>query len=261
MLDRPAAEALVLKHLDLVDRIALMACGSKGVQGADAEDFVAEVRMKLVEDDYAVVRRFTGESAFRTYLTTIVSRQFVNSVRGERGRWRPSAVAVRLGEVAVELETLVRRDRYTLQQAGEKLRTEGRTTLSDAELARLLDQFPQRAPLRPLVAEPATGMDAAPGDSRADERVMKAEAESRRAEILRALEAATERLEPEERVIVKLHFVEGHTLADVARTLGLEQKPLYRRAERLRRRLRELLEGAGLNRDEVRGFLQDNGAP
>ncbi len=261
MLDREAAEALFLKHLDFIDKVASMACGNHGVWGADAEDFAAWVRMKLMEDDYSVVRRFRGESEIKTYLASVVMRHFINYDRTERGRWRPSAAAERLGSVAVEVETLVRRDGYTLQQAGETLRTAGRTTLSDAELARLLDQFPERAPLRPVVGEPATGLDTAPGASRADERVLEAEAHGRRAEVLRALATAMEQLELEERLIVQLHFAEGQTVADVARALRLEQKPLYRRVERLRVRLRALLERAGLGGDDVRGLIDEPDAP
>jgi RNA polymerase sigma factor for flagellar operon FliA len=260
MLDRAAAEALLLKHLDWVDRVASKACSSHGVSGADAEDFAGWMRMKLVEDDYAVVRRFQGNSEFKTYLASVVARHAINFVRELKGRWRPSAAAERLGAVAVDLERLVRRDGYTLQQAGEKLRTAGRTTQSDAELARLLGQLPERAPLRPVVGEPATGMDA-PGDSRADERVMEAETGARRAEMMGALDSAMGQLDPEERLILKMHFADGHTLADVARTLRLDQKRLYRRVDRLRDRLRALLESAGLDVDDVHGLLYGLDSP
>ena len=62
-------------------------------------------------------------------------------------------------------------------------------------------------------------------------------------------------LELEDQLIVQLHFAEGNTVADVARALRIEQKPLYRRVERLRVRLRALLESAGLSGDDVRGLL------
>jgi RNA polymerase sigma factor for flagellar operon FliA len=256
MLDRAAAEALFLKHLALIDKIASIACGKQGMWGADAEEFTAWVRMKLIEDDYAVVRRFGGTYELRTYLTVVISHQLVTYIRGERGRWRPSAAAERLGSVAMELEKLVRSGGYTLQQAGEQLRTTGRTSLSDLELARLTSQFPERAPLRPEVQEPAAGVDA-PGDLRADERVSAADADSRRAKMLAVLGTALEQLEREDRVIVQMHFAQGHTVADVARSLGLEQKPLYRRVERLRARLRGLLENAGVHRDDVRSLLDE----
>lgn len=261
MVDREAAEALLLKHLDWIDRIASKGCSRYGIRGADAEDFTAKVRMKLMEDDYSVVRRFRSDSELRTYLASVVGRHVVNFVREQRGRWRPSAAAERLGTPAVELEKLVRRDRYTLRQAGEKLRTSGLTTLSDVELARLLGQIPERAPLRPIEGEPSTGLDFARGDSRADERVLNNEADNRRERIGAALATAIGQLEPEDQLIVQMHFIEEKTVANVARALRLEQKPLYRRVERLRARLIKLLEGAGLHRDEVRGLLHQQDEP
>lgn len=261
MLDRDAAEALFLEHLGWIDKAASRLCAHRGIGGAEAEDYIAWLRMRLMEEDYAVLRRFEGTSELKTYLASVLARLFVSYVRVHQGEWRSSAAAERLGTPAIDLERLVRRDGYTLQQAGETLRTAGRTTLSDIELARLLGQMPERPPLRPVVPEPAAGLDFAPGDSRADERVLEAEAANRRLELLDMLKSAIRQLEPEEQLIVKLHFIQGHTLADVARTMRLEQKPLYRRVERLRVRLRTLLESAGLQRDEVRSLLFEADSP
>lgn len=255
MLDRHAAEALFLKHLDWIDKVASMACANHGVWGDDTEDFTGWVRMKLLEDDYAVLRRFRGDAEPKTYLASVVVRHFFTYYRAERGRWRPSVAAERMGAPAVDVETLVVRDGLTVAQAGEILRTSGRTTLSDIELARLLAKLPKRGPLRPEVREPETGMDATAGAWRADAGVDAAEAASRRAQVIKALGAALEQLEPEEKLIMQLHYGQGFSVADVARTLKLEQKPLYRRIERLRIRLRALLESAGLGGDDVRGLL------
>jgi RNA polymerase sigma factor (sigma-70 family) len=51
-------------------------------------------------------------------------------------------------------------------------------------------------------------------------------------------EAALAALEPEDRTIVELRYREGLSVADVARALGLAQKPLYRRLDRLLAHLR-----------------------
>jgi RNA polymerase sigma factor for flagellar operon FliA len=260
MLDREAAEALFLEHLAWIDRAASSACTRQGIQGAEAEDFAGGVRMALIEDDYRIVRRFDHESDFKTYLAIVIKRHLVDYQRQRGGRWRTSAVAERLGPPAPELEKLVRREGYTLAQAGEKLRTEGRTALSDAELARLSGQLPERSPLRPEVQEPVAGLEG-PGESRTDERIIEAEAEGQRAEIRRALDWAMGELEPEDRLIAQLHFAGGNNLADVARALRLEQKPLYRRVPRMRARLLALLESAGINADLVRGFLHHDEEP
>ena len=258
--DRQSAEARFLEHLGWIERVAAIACSKQGVWGAEAEDFTASVKIRLMEDDYAVIRRFRGESTVKTYLATVVARQFQDFMRDRLGRWRPSAVAERLGPPASDLEALVHRDGYRLEQAGEKLRTAGRTTLSDAELARLLARLPARAPRRPVEVAADTALLSAEAPSRADEDVAAAETDAARGELMEALGRALERLEPEDRLIVQMHFAEGDTLADVARALRLEQKPLYRRVDRLRKQLKDWLESEGVRWTDVRGVLGEEGA-
>ena len=255
MLDQQNYEALFLEHLRWIERAAEAACRRQGIYGADAEDFAASVKIKLMENDYAAMRGFRGVARIRTYLTTVIMHHLHDHVRERRGRWRPSAAAERLGPPAGQLEALVYRDGFALGQAGELLRTAGRTSLSDAELARLLGRLPPRQPLRPVevAAEPA--LFAAESPSRADERVAASDADARRERLHLALRRAREKLEPEDQIIVRMHFVDGKTVAEVARALHLEQKPLYRRVEGLRARLREHLEQEGVGPRDVREIL------
>ena len=51
----------------------------------------------------------------------------------------------------------------------------------------------------------------------------------------------------EDRLLFRMAFEDGFTVADIARTLGLEQKPLYRRLERLLKQLRAALEAVGID--------------
>lgn len=261
MSERTHAEALFLAHLPWIERVAAMACRRSGLWGADAEDATAWVKMRLMEDDYAALRGFRGESAPRTFLTAVVIRQFTAWQRGQRGRWRPSAAAERLGSPARDLEALVHREGYTLRQAGEKLRTSGRTDLSDIELARLLERLPSRMPLRPVSVPAPALLDALPADARADARVEAEEAAGRRGAVMGALGRAMDQLEPEERMILRMHLADGYTVADVARALRLEQKPLYRRVDRLRSRVRALLEHAGVRPADVRALPWEGDAP
>ncbi len=256
MLDQLNPEAIFVENLAHIHKVAAVAARQSGLHGDDAEDFASWVKIRLMEDDYAVIRKFRGEAAIRTYLTTVVVRMVSAYSRELRGRWRPSAAAERLGPPADELEKLVHRDGYSLTQAGEKLRTEGRTALSNRELAELLAQLPQRQPLRPTEVSSESLLDEAEGSSRADERVAAAEARAARGELLARVGRALEHLTPEERMIVRLHFQENYSVADVARALRLDQKPLYRRIPKLKERLRELLEREGVSGPVVRDFLQ-----
>jgi RNA polymerase sigma factor (sigma-70 family) len=258
MPDRPTAEELFLEHLDWIKKVAGIACAKHRVWDADAEEAASWIQMKMMEDDYAIIREFRGESSLRTYLASIVARQFQDYRRQRFGRWRRSAPAERLGPPAPDLEALVYRDGYSLEQAGEKLRTAGATDLSNRQLAELLDQLPRRAPLRPVETQPDDSvLDRAPGTFHADGRVTSAEADEERRRMMDALGRATRRLDPEDQVIVRMRFMEGRTLAFVSRALGLEQKPLYRRLERVLKQLRQYLEAEGVRATDLHAILGD----
>jgi RNA polymerase sigma factor (sigma-70 family) len=254
MSDRLNAEAVFIEHLSTIERAAARASRRYSLWDDEAEDFGAWVKMKLMEDDYAVFHKFRGESDWKTFITTVVVRYASAYSRERLGRWRPSAEATRRGPPAPRLEMLVHRDGYTLSQAGEELRTSGETTFSDIELARLLRELPERVPLRPVQVPSEPVLEAAQASSRADARVAAAESDAWRGELIAALHRTMERLTPEDRAIVRL-YGEGFTAADIARALHIEQKPLYRRIPRLRDALRGYLEEDGVSADRVRSLL------
>jgi RNA polymerase sigma factor (sigma-70 family) len=247
MSDPQNPESRFLEHLGWINRVAAMTCSQQGVWGPEAEDFAASIRLKLIEDDYAIIRKHRGEASLKTYLATVVQRQFHDYLREKRGRWRPSAAARRLGPPAPDLEALVYRDGLRLDQAGERLRTSGRTTLSDRELGDLLKGLPAREAMRPKEVPADTVLDDQVADERADDRVTAAEDQARLERRSDALHRAMAQLAPEDQVLVRMHFQDGRSLADVARTLNLEQKPLYRRVKRLRDLLRTLVEDEGID--------------
>ena len=82
-----------------------------------ADEFASWARLRLFEDDCAVLRKFRGESTIRTYLTTVLVHLFLDWRNAQWGRWRPTASARRLGPLAIELERLVLRDGRDYEEA------------------------------------------------------------------------------------------------------------------------------------------------
>ena len=111
-----------VEQLDVINRIASSVCRRNGVQGADAEDFVSDVRLKLLQDDYAVLRKYRGASSQTTFLTVVISNLFRDHRIKHWGKWRPSAEAKRHGEVAVRLEAAM-----VAEQRRRCLRSRGTT--------------------------------------------------------------------------------------------------------------------------------------
>lgn len=247
-------EALFQDHLPFVERAVAAVAQVLGLTGAEAEEFGAWARERLWRDDYAVLRKWRGESRLTTYLTTVLTN-FGREFRVQRwGRWRASAAAVRLGPLAVRLEALVYRDGHALAAAGTLLRQRGETTLADLALARLLDAMPRRT--RPRWAdEREVSLDTLPASTHADDPLREQEDDATRQSAYAALDDAVRRLPPEEQLVVRMHYLQGRTLADVARALGVPQKPLYRVKDRALATLAGRLVAAGVTPADVRELL------
>ena len=243
-------EELFLQQLPFIDRAAAGAAQAVGLRGDDVEEFVSWAREQLWEDDYALVRKWRGQSKITTYLATVI----MNLGREYRvklwGRWRPSAAAVRLGSLAVRLETLLYRDGWQIGEAAEMLRSRGETTLSSREVADLVAKIP------PRVRRPRTQpIDQTDVRNDADVRVDESEDDAERKAVHVALTSALSELEPAAQVILKMHFLEGRSLADIARALCIQQKPLYRVKDAALRSLRDRLASAGITWDSLSNLI------
>lgn len=252
MPDRTEPRDIFEAHLAWIRKVAGITCRRNSVWGDDAEDFAAVAMMKVIENDYAVLRQFEGRAELRSYLATVVVRRFYEWARERWGRWRHSARAEQLGPVAKHLEALVYRDGYSLREAVEVLRSRGGLTESDGELARMFAELPVRP--HHGRASPAPTEDL-PSDDAADGEVVDAEREERCREVMDVLFRALSRLEPEDQVLVRGRYAEGRSVADIARAMRCEQMPLYRRSERLRNEIRTFMEGSGVHQDDVRECL------
>jgi RNA polymerase sigma factor (sigma-70 family) len=253
MPDRMEPNALFEAHRLWIQKVAEITCRRNSVWGDDAEDFASLAAMKVVENDFAVLRQFQGKADLKTYLATVVVRRFYEWTRERWGRWRHSARAEQLGSPAKDLEAMVYRDGYTYREAVQVLRSTGRTTLTDAELAQLFAQLPVREPHHGRGS--AEGLDALPAPGRTDALVMAEEAEERCRGVMDVLYRALSRLEPEDQVLVRGRYGEGRSVADLARALRCEQAPLYRRTEKLRTSIRGFMEEAGIRVEDVQDCL------
>lgn len=242
-------EEQFLAQLELIERVIESICRRHRCYGAEAEDFGSSVKLRLIDNDYAVLRKFQGKSLLATYLTTVISNLFRDHRIRQWGKWRPSAAARRLGTVAIFLDELLHRDGYTFDEAVTKLRTDFRVKLSSHELREIAIRLPPRTPRRELEGDEQL-LEVASDDA-VEDRVVDLD----RAEMLRKTEAALadalESLAPEDRLIIKLRF-DGFKVAKIAESLGLAQRPLYSRIERILKNLRLFLEAAGLQREAVR---------
>ena len=242
-------EELFLSQLALIERVSAWVCGRRGLSGADADDFRSVVKTRLIENDYEILARFEGRSSLKTYLCGVINHIYLDYQSGRFGRWRSSAEARRLGPVALRLERLMFRDRLSFDEAAAVLANDPHVGESRDALYAMSVRIGHRTD-RP-VGGAVPGETLENGLSVAGRAERQALAERTFAVIGRALASLPAR----ERVFLRLHFESGFTVADVARSLGVEQRALYRTKELALSGLRAALEGEGIGPTDAHELL------
>ncbi len=241
----PMGEAFFLQQLGVIERVISFVCSRQHLSGADADDFGSHVKLKLIEDDYATLRKFQGRSSLRTYLTVVIQRLFLDYRISSWGKWRPSAEATRGGPVAVLLERLTARDGYGFEEACALMQTNHQVAASRAELEAIAGRLPSR-PRRRFESDEA--LEQVPSEQRPiDDGLAEEERIATASRVAEALKSAMAGLDSQDRLILALRFADGRTVVEMAKVLQLEQKALYRRIERVLKTLRGALHAQGVD--------------
>ena len=244
---QPAAEALFLEALPQIERIITATCRRHCLQGAEAEDFASTVKLHLIDNDYAVLRKFRGQARLTTFLTTVTHNQLRDFRIRKWGRWRPSAAARRLGTVAVNLETLLMRDGLTFPEAVGVLHQNFQVEETEEDLEALATQLPVRFQRR-FTSDEVLARVATPD---APDPVQEKEREERAQGVQNALAEALGTLDEEDRLLVRLRFEEGLMVSRIAPLMDLDQKALYRRIYGVLRVLKKALASRGVEWSET----------
>jgi RNA polymerase sigma factor (sigma-70 family) len=240
-------ERTFLDNLPVIDRVIGVLARRHALSAADAEDFGSWARARIIDKDYAVLRKYAGRSSLATYLSTVITNRFEDYRNSIWGRWRPSAAATRIGPIGIRLEELLYRDGHSLREAIGVLQSAG-VTLSDSEITRLCAKIPVREATGEVgldELDDASTIDPAPAGTTDDET----------AEVVAAVRAALGQLSPEEQIIMRMRFWDDISVADIARTLRTEQSPLYRKLESIKNRMRAILATYGIDHQRAAELL------
>ena len=244
-------QELFLSNLDAIDRAIAYVCHRNHLSPQDGEEFGSEVKTKLIEGNYAVLRKFEGRSSFSTYMTTVIQRLYFQWRVQMWGKWRPSAEAKRLGEKAITLERLLTRDGFTYAEALETLTT-GTRAYTREEVEALYLRLPERQP-RPVLVSAVTP-DAAPTID-PDRELFTAERRKAARAAAAAVDEAIAGMDAESQVILRMRFWNNQKVPDIARALRTDGKRLYKKIDRLLQVLRNALETAGIDRETMSDLL------
>lgn len=245
---------LLTTHVDDIRRIVRAVARRQRLSPTAGEELESAVWVHLIEDDYRVLRKFRGQSSLRTFLTVVISRLALDQRSAEWGRWRPSSQARQLGSAALLFETLVFRDAYSPDEAATELQARGYGQPSDSvrRLAERQRSTPRRYVPIEFVEERLLGTAQDP-----EAQLERRQQDSRASRARHTIDGAVRALPAADQVLLRMRYTDGLKVSTIARTLGLDQKALYRRLDTLHRRLRRIAERAGVVSSDAHEPLHD----
>lgn len=251
---------VLTRFLPEIGRIAAWIGRRQGLPSLEVEELEAHVRLRLIENDYARLRAYAGRSSFETYLSVCIQRLARDLRDKALGSWEPSAEARRIGPLAIRLETLWVRDGLPLDECERTLKPRF-PDLSREEIERIAVRLPIRTRRR---QEGDEALEHRPAPVPApDQRLEERERFAARREVLAALGELLAELSPEDQLLVKLRIESGLKISEIARqfakSLGVEQKALYSRFEKIFAGLKRGLEERGISSEDVRTALSLGG--
>jgi RNA polymerase sigma factor (sigma-70 family) len=239
-------EGLFRSNLGTIERVIREICRGARLRDDDAEDFASSVHVALMENDYAVLRKWEGRSSLAGYLSVVIRRLLADSRSRELGRWQPSTEASRMGTSGVLLERLLMRDGRSLEEIIPIVLGHDPALTREAIVA-MAARLPRRVRhLRAVGLDDDSSLSLASSEQ-ADERAHAAEVRTlsaRASDVVRRTMAAWP---DEDAMILRFHFGSSMTIAEISRMLRIPQRPLYRRMEALLAALRGALDAAGLD--------------
>lgn len=245
---------LFFNHLPYLEKAVARLCRRYFFRKEEEEDFLSHVKYKLMEDDYAVLRKFQERCGFKTFLNTVISNLLKDYQNSRWGKWRPCAEAQRIGPVAVRLDGLLHRDGIPFDEAVQILQINHKVEMSWQELNEIRGRLPARTQ-RHMEGEESLENLAAPAEQ-ADSRVVEQEREASRSRALEILRVVLEGIPEEDRLILKMQS-SRFKVSEIAKTLQHDQKQLYRRIDKLLKQLRSELERRGITRELIREILTE----
>ncbi|HYC92742.1 MAG TPA: sigma-70 family RNA polymerase sigma factor [Thermoanaerobaculia bacterium] len=239
---------LLIRELPLIERITRAICRRNGLDPDSIEDFTAEVRLRLVKDDYAILRAYEGRSQFKTYIAAVVRRLLIDQRRRDWGKWHDSAEAQRIGEIGVDVERSLHREGRSIQETHRQLEDKyPGVALETIEV--IAARLPAKMRRNRVDIDEAMSVQTH-GD--AERPVVQADLAARISTVVCTF---IDGLPEEDQLLLRLRFDSEMTVAQIARSLHRDQQVLYRRLYKHFHDLRDALTAASVDAQSVEELI------
>ena len=263
----------VLDHWELIDRLARRRFSVETL----SEEAALFVMNRLEKDEWELLRSYRGSARLKTYFSSVVYNLLEDFARERFGRVRPPLWLRKLGGIWLLLYRLMCLERYSYSEATNLAADRyQRFRFGQIELMadRILGEIPDcgKAQYREQSLDEHghgrySGLASSKNivEARERERIMKAlhdqffgpDPDLTNAKPLNELIGCMVELKGDERLLLTLCHVEGYSVTESGKKLGLNRFQAHGKLRRLYARIRQTFESAGCS-EELRLLLEES---
>lgn len=278
-LDEAQYKNIINENFDFIERqcfnavkLRLKDFASKDT-GINIENEALELSNRVLDtlqkDNYRVLRGFKGNARMTTYITAIISRQAVDSIRKKLGRGREKERAKELGDTGMILYQRVLKDGCPIPEVFRELKKDGGFPGSMEELETMVQKIKGKNPGShlPGASQPHNGSSAVKNgtvvgeneyvipDTKSDPQDILMETQRKR-KMHDVIQSILTQLNGEERLLLRMRFPTGEdqkpkSVEQVSRVLGISQKAVYKRIARVLKKCKDTLNREGVTVDDL----------
>ncbi|MGC2424656.1 MAG: sigma-70 family RNA polymerase sigma factor [Nitrospirota bacterium] len=276
--DPESCRKLLLDNLKFIEERCYKAYGLVAWQNRDdvpgankADSLFIDVMEHISADNYRVLREYKGKASLRRYLEVVICNKVVDIYRQKEGRSRASEEARKMGAAGVRLYELVNKKGLPIEEAHSVMSREAAFTGGIETLREMADRISSKmtashsevsfgtipsygqdpecghACFNPLKGDSGQMAitDEAPGPERA---FLEKEKETRMAAVMREL---VQSLSTDERLMVRLKYIEGRSVNEISRAIGYTEKAIYKKMDRMLQKCRKMLLKKGIKSEDL----------
>lgn len=269
---------MISSHLDYIQAqcdFVVSANNRRGLASGEAIEMENEslelfnrVIDQLNKDDYKILRRFSGKSSIKTYLSTVIANTMVDMIRKKRGRDRSKERAAAFGDVGAQLHKLVMREGKTVSEAFEELKNTRGVTVTLEECDEMVRKMKGRRDKNGAFdPETVTTVKEGTMNPGSDEVIVRDRGGTPEDAALnndstkkarQVVENILHHLDGKDRLILRMRFPANDDeppldLQEIADILNIHKKSAYLRIKRALTKCRVTLEKWGLDFNDLYG--------
>jgi RNA polymerase sigma factor (sigma-70 family) len=249
-------------NLSLIDIIIRKITIKYNLQQTEFDDFKSTVYDRLVDNDYKILRNYKGSRIARSYLIMVIRNIFIDHYRKKSGvRVRSSTIAEQLGEPAITLERLLKYKGYTLDQAYEMFQTSYSNLRKTAPTRDSLEKIVTQLKIKPKVklvllddydSYNQLTVTETPGDVMVQQELLR-----NKKRVIEMIAHIRNKLNPEDKLIIKFRFVDDLSLSEIARRLKTTRYNAAMHLERILSSLKNELIKQGIKKEEMKELIEN----